>query len=70
MGRKRLVNFVEGLEEISLGNGTLAGIHKRMAMVDREELIIVTLVTTIHHRQWPTLDLDMHHHFTAVVQEV
>jgi len=47
MGRKRLANLVEGLEEISLGNGTLAGIQKRMAMVEREEQIIVTLVTTI-----------------------
>jgi uncharacterized protein (TIGR04442 family) len=47
MGRKRLASLVEGLEEISSGHGTLADIQKRMALVEREEQIIVTLVTTI-----------------------
>jgi uncharacterized protein (TIGR04442 family) len=47
MGRKRLASLVEGLEEIGSGKGTLADIQKRMAKVEREEQIIVTLVTTI-----------------------
>jgi uncharacterized protein (TIGR04442 family) len=47
MGRKRLTNLLEGLEIISLETGTIRDIQLRLERVEREEQILVSVVTTI-----------------------
>lgn len=47
MGRKRLNSLLEGLNFISLGTGTIRDIQHRMELIEREELILVKVVTTI-----------------------
>jgi uncharacterized protein (TIGR04442 family) len=47
MGRKRLTSLLEGLECLSLGTGTVGDIQQRLERVEREELILVSIVTTI-----------------------
>lgn len=47
MGRKRLTNLMEGFECLSRGAGTILDIQHRLERVEREELILVRVVTTI-----------------------
>jgi len=47
MGRKRLINLMEGFESLARGAGTIADIQRRLEKVEREEQILVTVVTTI-----------------------
>lgn len=47
MGRKRLTNLVEGLECLSQGTGTIQDIQQRLERVEREEHILVSVVTSI-----------------------
>lgn len=47
MGHKRLTNLLDGLESLSQGTGTMRDIQQRMARVEREEQILVSVVTTI-----------------------
>jgi uncharacterized protein (TIGR04442 family) len=47
MGRKRLTSLLEGLECLSRGTGTLRDIQHRLERVEREEQIVVRVVTTI-----------------------
>jgi uncharacterized protein (TIGR04442 family) len=47
MGRKRLINLMEGLESLAHGAGTIADIQRRLERVEREEQILVTVVTSI-----------------------
>jgi uncharacterized protein (TIGR04442 family) len=47
MGRKRLNSLLEGLECLSLGTGTVGDIQLRLERVEREEQILVSIVTTI-----------------------
>lgn len=47
MGRKRLNNLLEGLESLSQGTGTIRDLQQRMERVEREEQILVRVVTTI-----------------------
>jgi uncharacterized protein (TIGR04442 family) len=47
MGHKRLTNLLDGLDCISRGTGTLQNIQLRMERVEREEKILVKVVTTI-----------------------
>jgi len=47
MGRKRLTSLLEGLECLAGGAGTIRDIQQRMERVEREEQILVSVVTTI-----------------------
>jgi uncharacterized protein (TIGR04442 family) len=47
MGHKRLTNLLDGLDCISRGTGTLQDIQLRMEQVERDEKILVKVVTTI-----------------------
>jgi uncharacterized protein (TIGR04442 family) len=47
MGRKRLTNLLDGLESLSHGMGTIRDIQQRLERVEREEHILVSVVTTI-----------------------
>jgi len=47
MGRKRLLNLMEGLESYSRGTETIQDIQQRMGRVEREEQILVKIVTSI-----------------------
>ena len=47
MGRKRLTNLLDGLESLSLGTGTIQDIQHRLERVEREEHILVSIVTSI-----------------------
>ncbi len=47
MGRKRLTGLLEGLESLSKGTGTIRDIQERLGQVEREEQILVRVVTTI-----------------------
>lgn len=47
MGRKRLSNLLEGLECLSRGSGTIQDIQQCMERVEREERILVSVVTSI-----------------------
>ena len=47
MGRKRLTNLLEGLESLSKGAGTIRDIQQRLERVEREEQILVRIVTTV-----------------------
>jgi uncharacterized protein (TIGR04442 family) len=47
MGRKRLRSLLEGLDSLSQGTGTIRDIQHRMERVEREEHILVSVVTTI-----------------------
>jgi uncharacterized protein (TIGR04442 family) len=47
MGRKRLTILLEGFERLSLGAGTIRDIQQRLDRVEREEQILVSVVTTI-----------------------
>ncbi|MDD2273885.1 MAG: TIGR04442 family protein [Desulfuromonadaceae bacterium] len=47
MGRKRLINLMEGFENLTRGAGTITDIQRRLERVEREEQILVTVVTTI-----------------------
>lgn len=47
MGRKRLTNLLDGLESLSLGSGTIQDIQRRLERVEREERILVSVVTSI-----------------------
>jgi len=47
MGRKRLTNLMEGFECLSRGEGSIRDIQQRLERVEREEKILVTVVTTI-----------------------
>jgi uncharacterized protein (TIGR04442 family) len=47
MGRKRLSNLLEGLENLSQGSGTIRDIQQRLGQVEKEEHILVNVVTTI-----------------------
>jgi uncharacterized protein (TIGR04442 family) len=47
MGRKRITNILEGLECLSNGTGTMQDIHLRLERVEREEQILVSIVTCI-----------------------
>lgn len=47
MGRKRLTNLLDGLESLSRGTGTIQDIQQRLERVEREEQILVNVVTSI-----------------------
>jgi uncharacterized protein (TIGR04442 family) len=47
MGRKRLTNLLEGLESLSKGTGNIRDIQQRLERVEREEHILVSVVTGI-----------------------
>lgn len=47
MGRKRLINLLEGLDCYSRGTETIEDIQQRMERVEREEQILVKIVTSI-----------------------
>jgi uncharacterized protein (TIGR04442 family) len=47
MGRKRLTNLLEGLECVSHGTETIQDIQQRLEQVEREEHVLVGIVTTI-----------------------
>ena len=47
MGRKRLTNLMEGFECLSRGEATIRDIQQRLERVEREEKVLVTVVTTI-----------------------
>jgi uncharacterized protein (TIGR04442 family) len=47
MGRKRLTNLLDGLEALSRGTGTISDIQQRLERVEREEHILVAVVTSI-----------------------
>lgn len=47
MGRKRLTNLLEGLEALSKGTGTIRDIQQCLERVEREEQILVRIVTTV-----------------------
>lgn len=47
MGRKRLTNLLDGLECLSRSEGTIQDIQQRLEQVEREEHILVNVVTSI-----------------------
>jgi uncharacterized protein (TIGR04442 family) len=47
MGRKRLTHLLEGLANVSQGTGSIGDIQQRLERVEREEQILVRVVTTI-----------------------
>ena len=47
MGRKRLITLMEGFESLAQDAGTITDIQLRLERVEREEQILVTVVTTI-----------------------
>ncbi len=47
MGRKRITNILDGLECLSQGTGTMQDILQRLERVEREEQILVSVVTCI-----------------------
>ena len=47
MGRKRLINLLEGLGHHSRGTETMQDVQQRMERVEREEQILVKIVTSI-----------------------
>jgi uncharacterized protein (TIGR04442 family) len=49
MGRKRLATLLEGLDSISHETGSLQDIQQRMERVEREEQILVKIVTAIQN---------------------
>lgn len=47
MGRKRLTNLLDGLECLSQNTGTIHDIQQRLERIEREEQILVSVVTSL-----------------------